>query len=136
MRPVGAACDAKMRYLRQVIADLLPCARLGWGLCDLDRPGVADVESRQILPNIGDHHPSRRSRRIQKCDADDILAKRARGDGLESVVRRGKVQGPSRCSEKAGHRPWTLGDAQQQDRLVANLCGSGVENGDHLETSL
>src|SRR5438067_45856 len=122
-----------MRYLRQVIPDLETAAGRGRGLGDLNRSRIARIESRQIFAHVRDDDAARLRRRVQKCDSDHIFTEGAGWDGLEPLVRRSKVQRPGGGGKKAGDGTWSLGDTQQQDRLVANLGSGGVEYRNHLE---
>src|SRR2546429_9254715 len=119
-----------MRYLRQIIPDLGTGAWLGRGLGDLNRSRIARIESGQIFADVRDDDAARFGRRVQKCDSDHIFTQGAWWDRPESLVRRGQVRRPGGGGEEAGHSTWPLGDTQQQDRLVANLGGGGVEERD------
>src|SRR5205807_5215841 len=94
MRPVDAARHTQMRYLRQVVPDLETRAGLGRHLGDLNRSRIAGIEPGQIFADVRDDDAARLRRRVQKSDSDHIFTEGAGWDGLEPLVRRGKVQRP------------------------------------------
>ena len=51
-------------------------------------------------------------------------------------MRSSQVKGPRGCGQEAGHGAWALGDAQQEDRLVADSSCGGVEDRNYLECGL
>ena len=97
-----------------------------------DRARVAQVEARQVGWDVRDDDPRRRRARVEEGHAHELALAILRRQWMKDRMRLIEVE---RLRVRAGGDigPRTLGDAQEQDDLVADHRGGGIEHRDDLE---